>query len=70
MAPLLLPVFCGLAHGKRIAPQVIAVEFDQVEGPHEHVRVMTAVADAIERRDAIGPYPQGAQAPAHLRPHT
>jgi len=45
----------SLAHGKRIAPQVVTVEFDQVEGPHEHVRVMTAVSDTIERRDPIVP---------------
>jgi hypothetical protein len=43
---------CCLAHDERIAAQIIAVEFDQVEGVHEHVRVMLPVSDAklIRRR--------------------
>jgi hypothetical protein len=38
----------GLAQGKRIAPQIVAVEFDQIERPHENVCIMPAVPDAIE----------------------
>jgi hypothetical protein len=39
-----------LAHRQRVAPQV---QFDQVEGVEEHVRVMVPVSDAIERRDPV-----------------
>jgi hypothetical protein len=38
----------GLPHFERVAPQIIAVELDQVEGIEEHVRVMVPVPDAIE----------------------
>jgi hypothetical protein len=44
----------GLAHGKRIAPQIIAVQLDQIERPHEHVAIVAAVSDAVEQRDTIG----------------
>src|SRR3984893_14178723 len=37
-----------LAYVQRVAPQVVAVKFDQVEGPHEHVRVVVPVPDTIE----------------------
>jgi hypothetical protein len=43
----------GFADLKRIAPQVIAVQFDQIEGVQENAFVMAAVADAIERSDAV-----------------
>jgi hypothetical protein len=36
----------GLPHFERVAPQIIAVELDQVEGIEEDIRVM--VPDAIE----------------------
>jgi hypothetical protein len=42
-----------LAHGEWIAPHVLTVELDQIEHPHEHVRVMAPIADALERCDAI-----------------
>jgi hypothetical protein len=38
---------------ERIAPEVVAVQLDQVEGPHKHVRVMVPVSDAIEQRDPV-----------------
>ena len=38
-----------LADLKRVTPQVLAVQFDQVEGVQEHVPVMLAVADTLER---------------------
>jgi hypothetical protein len=38
----------GLAHGKRIAPEIVAVELDQVERPHENVCVMPPVSDTVE----------------------
>ena len=31
----------------------IAVQFDDVERPHEHAGIMAPVADALEQRDAI-----------------
>jgi hypothetical protein len=34
-------------------PQVIAVKFDQVEGVQEHVPVMLAVADTLERCEPV-----------------
>jgi hypothetical protein len=49
------PFKCGLAHGKRIAPQIVAIELDQIEAPHENIRIMPAVPDAIEGGDTIIP---------------
>ena len=43
----------GLAHRERVAPQIVAVEFDQVEGIEEHARVVALVPDAVERRDPV-----------------
>jgi hypothetical protein len=37
-----------LPHVERMAPQIVAVELDQVEGPHEHVRVVVALPDALK----------------------
>jgi hypothetical protein len=37
----------ALAHGQRIAPDIVAVELDEVERPREHVRVMPPISDAI-----------------------
>ena len=34
-------------------PQVVAVQFDQIEGVQKDAFVMAAVADAIERSDAV-----------------
>src|SRR5258707_4363371 len=36
-----------------LAPQVIAVKLDQVEGVQEHARVVAAIADAVEARHAV-----------------
>ena len=44
---------CGLAYFQRIAPHVVAVQLHQVKNVEENVAVMTAVADTLERRDAI-----------------
>jgi hypothetical protein len=41
------------AHRERVAPQIVAVEFDQVEGIEEHARVVALVPDAVERRDPV-----------------
>src|SRR5215813_4907871 len=43
----------GLANRKRITPQVVAVQFDQVEGVQECTVIMAAVANEIERGDAV-----------------
>jgi hypothetical protein len=43
----------GLAGRERLAPQVVAVERDQVERVQEHARVVAAVADAIEARHPV-----------------
>src|SRR5262245_41518635 len=42
----------GLADLKRIAPQVVAVQFDKVEGIEEYALVSALVTDEIERGDA------------------
>jgi hypothetical protein len=42
----------ALADFERIAPKVVAVQFDQVEGIEECLAVMPSVADAVEGRDA------------------
>jgi hypothetical protein len=44
---------CGLADLERVTPQVVAVQLDQVEGVQEHVPVMLAVADAVERCEPV-----------------
>ena len=43
----------GLAHLKRIAPQVVAVQFDQVEGVEEYAVVSAVVTDEIERGNTV-----------------
>ena len=43
----------GLADLKRIAPQVVAVQFDQVEDVQERAVIMAAVANEIERGNAV-----------------
>jgi hypothetical protein len=43
----------GLADLKRIAPQVVAVQFDQIEGVEEDALVSAVVTDEIERGNAV-----------------
>ena len=43
----------GLADLRRIAPQVVAVQLDQVEGVEEYALVSAVVTDEIERRNAV-----------------
>src|SRR5262245_14116559 len=43
----------GLADLKRIAPQVVAVEFDEVEGVEEYSAGSAVVTDEIERGNAV-----------------
>ena len=43
----------GLADLERVTAQVVAVQLDQVEGVQEHVPVMLAVADTLERCEPV-----------------
>jgi hypothetical protein len=43
----------GLAHFQGITPQVVPVQFDKVEGVQERALIMAAVANEIERGNAI-----------------
>src|SRR5438552_9887872 len=43
----------GLADLKRIAPEVIAVQFNEVESVEEDTAVVAVVANEIERRHAV-----------------
>jgi hypothetical protein len=43
----------GLADHKRIAPQIIAIQLDQVEGIEERIAIMTSVADTLERCEPL-----------------
>jgi hypothetical protein len=43
----------GFADLKRITPQVVPVQLNQVEGVDEGVTVMASVADAVERGNAV-----------------
>jgi hypothetical protein len=43
----------GLPHVERVAPQVVAVELDQVKGIEKHAVVVTVVPDAIKGCDPI-----------------
>ena len=43
----------GLADLKRTAPQVVTVQFDQVEGVEENALVSALVTDEIERGNAV-----------------
>jgi|SRR5215813_4402377 len=43
----------GLAHFQRVAAHVVAIELDQVESVEEHVPVMLAVADTLERCEPV-----------------
>jgi len=43
----------GLADLERVTAQIIAIQFDQVEGVQEHVPVMLAVADTLERCEPV-----------------
>src|SRR5262249_53857182 len=44
---------CGLADLKRIAPQVVAVQFNEVEGVEEYALVSALVPDETERGHAV-----------------
>jgi len=44
-----------LAPFERLASQIVAIEFDGVECPHEHARIVAPVSDPVEQRDAIIP---------------
>ena len=44
---------CGLANLKRIAPQVVAVQLDEVEGVEEYAVASALVTDEIERGHAV-----------------
>ena len=43
----------GLAYLKRVAPQIVAVQLDEVEGIEEDAVVSALVPDEIERGDAV-----------------
>ena len=43
----------GLAEIKRITPQVVAVQFDEVEGVKEYALVSAVVTDEVERGNAV-----------------
>jgi hypothetical protein len=43
----------GLADLKRITPQVVTVQFDEVEGVEEYALVSAVVTNEIERGNAI-----------------
>ena len=43
----------GLADLERVTPEVVAVQFDEVEGVQEGVLVMLAVADMLERCEPV-----------------
>src|SRR5262249_52814205 len=43
----------GLADLKRIAPQVIAVQLNEVEGVEKHTVISAVVTDEIERSNAV-----------------
>jgi hypothetical protein len=43
----------GLAHFQRIAPEVIAVQFNEVEGVQKHAIVSAVVPNEIERGNAV-----------------
>ena len=49
-----LPQRC-LAPFERLASQIVAIEFDDVECPHEDARIVAPVSDPVEQRDAIVP---------------
>ena len=44
---------CCLTHRERIAPQVVAIKLDQVEGVEEHGRIVLPIPNAVERRDPV-----------------
>src|SRR5262245_11725313 len=43
----------GLAHFQGITPHVVAIQFDQVEGVQERAVIMAAVANEVERGNAV-----------------
>ena len=43
----------SLAHLKRLASQIVAIQLDQVEGVEKHAGVVSAVADAVERCEPV-----------------
>jgi hypothetical protein len=43
----------GLADLERVAPQVVAIQFDQIEGIDKDAAVMLAVADALQARHPL-----------------
>ena len=43
----------ALAHLKRLAPQVVTVKFNEVEGVQENVRVIAPIPQPVKRRHAV-----------------
>ena len=43
----------AFTHLERIAPEVVAVQFDRVKGIEKHGPVMLAVPNAVEARHAV-----------------
>jgi hypothetical protein len=41
------------AHGERIAPQIITVQPDQIEGVQENAIIVVSISDALEVRDSV-----------------
>jgi hypothetical protein len=47
------PPKCRLAPFERLASQVVAIQFDQVEGIHKRAAAVPPLADQLEHRDAV-----------------
>jgi hypothetical protein len=44
---------CGLLYQELIPPQIVSIQLNQVERPHEHIRVVAPVSDPIRVGDPI-----------------
>jgi len=44
---------CSFARFERFAPQILAVEFQQVEGEQEHAAIVALVAQPLEHGEAV-----------------
>jgi hypothetical protein len=43
----------GLADIERLSPEIVAVQFDQVESVQEHPAIVTPIPNAVEHREAV-----------------
>jgi hypothetical protein len=48
-------IACDAARSERIAPQIVAIQFNENEDVEKGTRVVVSIPDAVEARDPVSP---------------